>query len=143
MITITPLSIPWSSSYPGPSSFASSTFDPTAVPPTDSTKSSEERPKALAYLLDVDNLRILIGCGAPETLTFQRDELGLRSENKSDEEEGGNSQLMSASHAAEQSEEERSQGKEEPDHSDVPDRLRGETLARRARSENLDTLLAE
>lgn len=54
MITFTPLSEPF---------FAASS----------SSNASDERPKALAYLAEVDEIRILIDCGSPEAFQFDAD----------------------------------------------------------------------
>ena len=36
---------------------------------------THERPKALSYLIEVDQSRILLDCGAPEDLSFEADDL--------------------------------------------------------------------
>ncbi|CEH15349.1 mRNA cleavage and polyadenylation factor II complex, subunit CFT2 (CPSF subunit) [Ceraceosorus bombacis] len=130
MITITPLSVPWASSQPFASTSTSSEPGFSLIPNgTSNSAASTERPKALAYLLDIDNVRILIGCGAPENFSFQR---------KDADNEGDEEAAKRGAHVTE----ERAQGEDEMQ-SDLPERLRGESLARRACTENFDTLLAD
>jgi len=57
MITFTPLSEPFGDSQQG-------------IP---STSTDVEKPKALAYLVEVDEIRILLDCGSPESFQFNSD----------------------------------------------------------------------
>lgn len=111
MITLTPLSVPYA-----PADAASVSADASS---SSSTLGAEvERPKALAYLLDLDEVRILVGVGAPEVLLFGA--------------EAGKVEVDDATTTA-----------PPPADAEKARRLQGEELASRAKTEGLDTLLAE
>lgn len=49
------------------------TFSPLSEPFSGPSGSSNEHPKALAYLAEVDDVRILVDCGSPEAFRFDAD----------------------------------------------------------------------
>ena len=74
MITFTPLSVPYASAQPQQGT-ASSSREPLLPAGSAAVVSSEEQgeievPKALSYLLQLDDLKILIDCGSTEDFSF-------------------------------------------------------------------------